>query len=322
MGVLCLKLRIINYKLKHVYHKYVIILLGCDDMQNNNLLKIQHFFESDLKIKNEMIKICPPNDNEYIDKYTDTVNESLIFIFNELKRIVSDFFGDESFAMKKTIELENKIKNDFYSCGYDIDKLRSFYRKCISNMDMDFIDLVKKECVGYSLGGTSSIKKANTVNEFLHYIHSYIMNNDSILQSIPIISKKENNYNYSISLRGERNPIFEQIFNLFPNDLDVGWTDMVSVNDRKLIMMVRDRGHALTIEVTINNQLARIEYFIPKICNADMINNLPGINKVSENSVGATGAFETPINNLSNSLFNFISNVPMDKDMEIKHFDI
>lgn len=291
-------------------------------MQNNNILKLQNFFESDLKIKNEMIKMSPSSDNEYNDKYVDNINESLNFIFNELKKIVLDFFGEESFAMKKTKELEEKIKNNFYSCGYDIEKLRSFYRNNISNMDIDFINSVKEECVGYSLKGNSSINKASTVNELLHYTHSYIMNNESILQSVPIIGEKENDYNYSIKYRGERNPIFEQLFNLFPNDLDVGWTDMVSINNKKLIMMVRDRGHALTIEITLKDQVARLDYFIPKICNVDMINSLPGINKVNDESVGATGVFETSINNLPNSLFDFISKVPMDSDMTIKHFDI
>ena len=129
----------------------------------------------------------------------------------------------------------------------------------------------------------------------------------------------ENNYKYPISLRGIKVPVFEQLLAVFPNDLDVGCTDMVAVNERKLLMMVRDRGHALTIEITLNLQTARIEYFIPKICNVDMVNNLPGINKVNQDSVGATGILEIPISDLSNTLFSFISKVPMDSDMIINN---
>ena len=92
---------------------------------------------------------------------------------------------------------------------------------------------------------------------------------------------------------------------------------MVAINDKKLIIMVRDRGHALTIEVTLNNNIARIEYFIPKLCNIEMINNLPGVNKVNKNSIGATGVIETPINTLPGVLFDFISKVPTDYDMVI-----
>lgn len=49
---------------------------------------------------------------------------------------------------------------------------------------------------------------------------------------------------------------------------------MVAISERKLLMMVRDRGHALSIEITLNGQNARLEYFIPKVCNVDMVNNL------------------------------------------------
>ena len=87
--------------------------------------------------------------------------------------------------------------------------------------------------------------------------------------------------------------------------------------DKKLIMMVRDRGHALTIEITLNAKGARMEYFIPKICNVRMVNDLPGLfNPVDKNSVGATGAIETSLEELPSTLYDFISRVPMDHDME------
>lgn len=93
---------------------------------------------------------------------------------------------------------------------------------------------------------------------------------------------------------------------------------MVAISERKLLMMVRDRGHALSIEITLNGQNARLEYFIPKVCNVDMVNNLPGINRVNEDSIGATGVVETPVEELPNVLFNFISKVPMDGDTVIQ----
>lgn len=113
-------------------------------------------------------------------------------------------------------------------------------------------------------------------------------------------------------------PMFEPLLISFPNDLDVELTDMVTINERKLLMMVRDREHALTIEITINLQTARIEYYIPKLCNIDMINDLPGINKVNQNSVGATGVIEVSICDLPNTLFSFISKVPMNSDIVFK----
>ena len=84
-------------------------------------------------------------------------------------------------------------------------------------------------------------------------------------------------------------------------------------------MMIRDRGHALTIEIDIDGNDAIIKYFIPKLCNINMINSLPGVNKVKNTEViGTTGMFKTSVNDLSNKLYHFISMVPTDSDMFIE----
>lgn len=294
--------------------------IGSDNMIEAKIIKLQHFFEIDARIKKGMYNLSPSTieyfDESTIKKYTDELNDLLIYIFSELKCVSIDIFGNDSRVLARICHLENTIKNNFYSCGFDIIKLKKFYNCFISNMSMEFINSVKNECVGYTLfDGTASIEMAVSINELLHFIHSYVVNNDNILQSIPLLNQKNNKYNYPISLRGVEVSTFEQLFEQFPIDLDVGWTDMVIINEKKLIMMVRDRGHALTIEITLNNDMARIEYFIPKLCNIDMINKLSGVNKVNKDSIGATGAIEIPINALSETLIDFISKVPMDSDM-------
>ena len=52
-----------------------------------------------------------------------------------------------------------------------------------------------------------------------------------------------------------------------------------------------------------------------KLCNIDMINRLPGINKVTSDSIGATGVIVTEIKYLSDTLVDFILKVPTDTDM-------
>lgn len=247
-------------------------------------------------------------------EYTDNVENILGYIFCELKCLALDIFGKESAFFNI---LQNRIllwKEDFYSSGLDIVKLRKFYKKDISNMESEFIKKIKKSCVGYT-SMNIPYDTAFSINEILHLIHSYVVNNIDILQSIPEISSKNNEFGYPISLRGSNSNIFKMLFEQFPTNIDVGWTDMVAISEKKMIMMVRDRGHALTIEITLNSNSVRIEYFIPKLCNIDMINNLPGINKVNAESVGATGIIETDLNNLPLILFDFISKVPTDSDM-------
>ena len=291
-------------------------------MDNEKIIKLQHFFSVDTKIKKEIYDIAPQSLNGYIDEtsiseYTDKLNDSLIYILSELKCIALDVFGKESSIFNKVCYLEQDIKTNFYNCGFDIEKLKSFYQKYISNMEPSFIDDVKRSYIGYYLGGggVSPLKKASTINEILHLMHSHIINSEGLLQSIPLLNEKDNQHNNTISLRGIRNPMFEQLFMMFPTDLDCGITDMVIINEKTLIMMVRDRGHALSIEVTLNKDNARIEYFIPKICNVEMVNKIPGVNKVNDDSIGTTGTIEVEVKDLPTALFNFISMVPTDMDI-------
>ena len=97
---------------------------------------------------------------------------------------------------------------------------------------------------------------------------------------------------------------------------------MVVINDSKLLIMIRDVGHALTFEITIKKDICEVDYFIPKICNAHMVNLLPGINKVKDNSFGAIGKFNVSVSELPNTLYNFIRKVPTDDDLVMSKFSI
>ena len=124
-------------------------------MYNERIIKLQHFFSADVKIKKEMNEISP-HLNQYLDensmiKYTDKVNDSLNYIFSELKCITLDIFGVQSNVFERICYLEQITKNSFYSCGLDIDKLKIFYKKFIANLELNFINSVKNECVGYNV---------------------------------------------------------------------------------------------------------------------------------------------------------------------------
>lgn len=285
-----------------------------------DMVKLQHFFEADVRIKKDMYNVAFQSTNGYIGEnsvleYSNRLSDFLIYVFSELRCIVSDVFGINSSAFSDLEKMEESIKNKFYSCGLDMYKLKRFYIDCIANMDLSFIDLVKERCVGYKISDTNITSYSKTINEFLHYIHSYIVNNNKIIEAMPLINFKINNNKQDVSLRGYNSSYFESLFDNFPLDLDVGVTDMLIINERRMIMMIGDRGHALTTEITINGEEVWVEYFIPKICNVDMVNELPGINRVSEDSKTATGRFSTKKDELPNALFSFISKVPTDLDM-------
>ena len=185
-------------------------------------------------------------------------------------------------------------------------------------MSKDFVENVKKTFVGYTsfnLGDlNNSIKDAKTVNELLHSCHSYVMNNKELLSSITKISEKQNKFNYPIMLYGENTKQAEELFKKFPTDLDVGWTDIISLEDQ-IFMMVRDRGHALTIDIDTSKDDYFVKYFVPKLCNEDMIKALPGINKDNISNNGASGSFICNNKEFTDKLFSFIEKVPTDSDI-------
>ena len=285
---------------------------------DENLILFQHFMSADMRIKNEILRMAPPTDyydQDSLVKYLDRLYDSLDFVFSELKCVALDIFGKDSYELLKIKTFEKETKKAAFACGTDYDRLNEFYSNYISKMDQNFLDEVKENCIGYAFGWRNPMKSASTVNEMLHYMHASLVNNDHFLQSIPLLDEKINVNKEPISLRGVESDYFRDVFNHIPKVLDIGITDMVCLSDRKMIMMVRDRGHALTIEVTLENDLAVIEYFVPKLCNIDMVNSLPGVTKVNENSVGARGVFGVRVDELATRLPTFIAGVPTDMDM-------
>ena len=88
--------------------------------------------------------------------------------------------------------------------------------------------------------------------------------------------------------------------------MDCGITDIVSLKN-KVLMMIRDRGHALTIDMdTTNPKEVEVKYFVPKLCNEEMIRKLPGINESSITKSGASGFFVSDKDKITKDLFDFI----------------
>lgn len=209
-------------------------------------------------------------------------------------------------------EYNKKLAN----CGIDFNKLKQLSKEIV-DMKESFVDSVNENCKGYLFDkGYDVLFKAKSLNEILHFLHHSIMNNENVYQNMPKLANKTNNINSDIILYGKENEVSKKIFNSFPKDLDVGQTDILSLNN-KIFLMIRDKGHALSIEININ-EICDINYFIPKICNIIMVNNLRGVKKVDTNSKFAVGEFRENIENIDKALFDFIKQVPSDEHMFIE----
>ena len=64
-------------------------------MSDEKIIKLQHFFEIDIRIKKGMYNMAPSNiqyfDESTIQKYTDELNDLLIYIFCEFINNDPDF---------------------------------------------------------------------------------------------------------------------------------------------------------------------------------------------------------------------------------------
>ena len=284
------------------------------------LQAFKNFFKTDMRIKRELIDLAPKQTDDYDEAARMDYVEGAYRTFRDFKH---DFLGiARDFGFGKPIEDSTE---DFFRRGqetfaigdYGPQVTQGIYRKAFTDLSPAFVEEVKDAFVGYKLFGGSLngvIEDASTINELLHAYHSSIMNNENILRKIPALAEKKALYGDPVVLRGDRSALGQQVFDAIPEGFDIGMTDIVTADDH-LMMMVRDRGHALTISSEPDEQDPSkiwVAYNIPKICNEEMIKSLPGLSGYTK--IGARGSFVTSRDELGSSLVDFISKVPTDDD--------
>lgn len=286
------------------------------------LQAFKNFFKTDMRVKRELIDAAPKPTDDYDEASRMDYVEDAYRTFRDFKHdflgIARDFgFGE--YVTKSTEDFFRRGQQDFALGSYGPGVAQALYRKAFTDMRPDFIEEVKENFVGHQLFGGdlgSVVHDASTVNELLHAYHSCIMNSDGILRRIPpLAEKKALSNNDAIVLRGDHSALGQQVFDSFPEGFDVGDTDIVSADDH-IMMMVRDRGHALTISSepdTDDPTKIWVSYNVPKICNEEMIKALLGLAGYTQN--GARGSFVVLRDELGSSIVDFIAKVPTDNDI-------
>lgn len=282
------------------------------------LLNIEKFFKYNFEVKKILHATVPKEENRYNKETLIEYSDKLFQALNDVEYYINVILEKFNFSNADKTYFKNFIKalkDELIKSGYDFNKLKNFYNVFFGNMSEQLVNTVGENCVGYSMFSSVDLKEAKSINEILHVVHQTIINNQNVLQSLPKLSEKKNYENYEIVLYGKENIAARTLYESFPKELSCGMTDIVSLSNDRIIMMVRDRGHALSIEIEKENDRYYVKYFIPKICNIDMVNSLKGVNKVTKDSKYTVGVFETNLERLSLEIVNFISKVPMDEDM-------
>ncbi len=284
-----------------------------------NLVKFTRFLERDLSVKKGMVEVGPRDEDNYNEEarieYADRFYEGMRGMKADLKMMMKDYYPSETLETKL-----QEITEDIIKAGVNYRKLGKVYQRDITDMRPEFVDKVHEEAVGYYLSKDlhKLDERAQTVNEILHLVHSAVMNDEEVLESLPVIEKKVNDYGMGAVLYGDEEAKNETAAEIYHGlTAEVGdRTDVVALKDRTL-MMVRDRGHATTIDVQkwIDGKMY-VGYFIPKICNVEMVNALPGVNKVRTVRETTTGIFEVEDESkTAERVLDLISGIPTDADM-------
>ena len=286
----------------------------------NNIKRLEDFFYLDIEIK-KLINYLNPNSFSKI-RLSLYERDVLNGIETSRKAMleIATLFNFSDIIVKRINNFFEVILEKAYRTSNE-SEFHEFVFRRIHNLNINFIKEVRLNCCGYNSRNDydndpileSLLTSASSINEFLYAIHSYIMNNEKYYQSVPIINSKEN----KIRLRGINNNLGITLFNEFPIDDDIGYTDILSLKE-KILIMIRDKGHALTIDINLENlDSILVNYYIPKICNVEKANNLMGINKPLKLFEGASGSFETNLDNFIDDIVNFIKMVPTDLDINL-----
>lgn len=306
-----------------------------EEERKENYNALIDFFDRDIDIKNKLIDIAPNEmdgyDEETKIKYLDKLYDAMKEMKFEFKSIAKRFKSQslEDAFCKYFDDTEKEFIKVEYATNYsDISKM---YQTFFSDMNPKLIDAEKENIHGYGIGTTFDVlpelmDNVKSINDLLHLTHSAVVNNEEIYQSMPVIEQRKYYYpehpNYPRNVttlygEGEPNAEAKGIYEKMLNDKDVGFTDIISMKDRTL-MMIRDRGHATVIDIdSKDKQNISVTYSIPKICNPGMIMRLPGIDLDSITAWGARGSFTLKEENFNDKIFDFIEKIPMDEDMII-----
>ena len=284
-----------------------------------NLEKMKKFFRYNTEIKKSLYNTMPKESDKYnketIMEYSDRLFQAINDIEYYIKVILEnfEFIETEKSYFSNFVKV---LKNELIKCGYDFNKLSNFYEICFSNMSEDLVNKVGNEIKGGGyIGPGVSLNEAKSLNEILHIVHQTIINNENNFRKLPVVSQKQNFEGNNVTLYGVDNQLSKKVFNSIPYTLPSDYVEIMSINEDKVIVMARDIGHALSIEIEKENDKYYVRYFIPKICNIDMVNSLKGVKKVKKGDNYTVGIFETNLEKLPFELGDFISKVPTDMDM-------
>ena len=295
---------------------------------DNNLEKIERFFKYDLEVKKILNNIVPNEKDFYSDEYRMKYVDKLFKSLDDISFYINNMMGDY-LVYNDTVNLFNKkietIKGfinseSFYRLmdnGYE--SILKFVNLHILSMRASFVESVNKGFFGYRLFYGDGVLTPISINEFLHYVHSYIINNIKIYRSIPILKSSDIKDNSSgVVLRGNNDDLADSLYEkILKSNLNSYYMDIISLKN-VILIMVRDLGHATVFEIDrSDNNCIFVKYFIPSNIDMEKNSHLKGIN--ANKSDYAIGEFQTSKDNMVKDICTLMSGIATETDIKINN---
>lgn len=275
----------------------------------DELNKITTFLQYDLKLKKLMVDCAPDNSDDLVSA-SDEISKAL----KDMEIYLIDINKLHSCINESEVKVRMlKLQTELAECD-TIDKLKKFYRVKISDISSDFIDKVNTQSIGYYPSRSLPINEAESINEILHAIHHDLVNDEKTYDNLPLIAEKNisEDERYKLKMYGNKNSVADAIFDMMSPSLGAGETKFLTINENEMIMMVKDKGYATTLEIEKEQDKYYVNYFIPKITDVDYVNVLPGVRQITLEDRYTTGVFETTVENLPYKVASLIASIPDD----------
>lgn len=287
-------------------------------MPEEQINQVEQFYKYDLKIKDSMLEIAPRQEYSVQERKYRGIVLNAVKLYKECFKEMITFLN---LGEKYTELIEEKLGEmiDYLYEDLSYEELRDFYEKGISHMSKELIASVNETCVGYSLDNDiyDTLKMSTTINEILHVLHSYLLNHEQLYERMPVCIEERNGDKY-VRLTGIDNELAREVYSSVSSGINSDNIDILSL-ENKMIMMFRDLGHALSVELKydLERNRAIIDYFIPKVCDLKKIRRLNGIRNYNDNY--AKGTIFSTVDNLLMDLHTLLEAVPTDMDMIGNH---
>ena len=295
------------------------------------LKNFEMFFTLDNDIKNIIYEMgyIPRSNKDELVKYSDILWKKIDVIRSKYLHICKLF--DIDFATPIIDNFIEKCKNRLMNTDYSFNDFQAIYNECFAKMEQKTLDLVDDNIYGYSDTIPQDIceilPKCSSCNELLHTLHCYVIRNQDFLKKINEIECKQIFVGCKVALRGDENPYAKEIYDTLieqASDLsyefrfdNIGNTDIVAINkSNKILIMVRDKGHSLTIESKLEQDgNFGVEYYMPKSISYEVVRKLKGFQHSNSKYSFSKGSFLTSSSLFVNDIVDLINSSPTDENL-------